>query len=57
MKKSPLHILTAYCIVAATVCLVAGMFVVGLTDKYAASRDFVEYWAAGQPLIHHAKPA
>jgi hypothetical protein len=40
-EKSIAH-LTAYCIVAATVCLVAGMFVVGLADKYAAIRDFIE---------------
>ena len=56
MKKSPLRVFAAYGIVVATVCLLAGMFVVGSTDKYAANRDFIEYWAAGQLLIHGENP-
>ncbi len=56
MKKSPLRVFAAYGIVFATVCLLAGMFVVGSTDKYAANRDFIEYWAAGQLLIHGENP-
>jgi hypothetical protein len=27
-----------------------------LSSKYAASRDFVVYWATGQQLAHHANP-
>jgi hypothetical protein len=56
MKKSPLRVLAAGCIVAAGFCLVAGIYIVGLTDKNAAERDFIEYWAAGQQLVHGANP-
>ena len=28
----------------------------GITDKYAANRDFIEYWAAGQQLVQHQNP-
>jgi hypothetical protein len=35
---------------------VAGIYVVGLTEKDAAARDFIGYWAAGQQLIHGADP-
>jgi hypothetical protein len=36
--------------------LVTGTFVVLLRPNAAGSRDFVEYWAAGQQLMHHANP-
>jgi len=32
------------------------MYVVGLSDKNAAARDFISYWAAGQQLTHSANP-
>lgn len=56
MKKSPLRVVAACCILAAAFCFVAGMFVVVLTDKNATERDFIEYWAAAQQLIHGANP-
>lgn len=34
----------------------AAVVVTLLTDRYAGSRDFVTYWAAGQQLVHHADP-
>ncbi len=56
MKRSPLRVFAAGCIIAAGFCLVAGIYVVGLTEKDAAARDFIGYWAAGQQLIHGADP-
>jgi hypothetical protein len=34
----------------------AGVFMLSLTDKSAADRDFIQYWAAGQQLVHGANP-
>ena len=56
MKRSPLRVFAAACIIAAGFCFVAGIYIVGLTDKDAAARDFIGYWAAGQQLIHGADP-
>lgn len=56
MKKSPLRALAAACIVAAGVCFVVGVYIVGLSDKNAAERDFISYWVAGQQLVHGANP-
>lgn len=55
-KKSPSRVVAAVCIVLACVGLVVGMFVIFLSDKDAAARDFIEYWAAGQLLVHGANP-
>jgi hypothetical protein len=33
-----------------------GILVFTLSEKEAASRDFICYWAAGQQLVHHANP-
>jgi hypothetical protein len=32
------------------------MYVFTLTDKMASEKDFIEYWGAGQQLIHGANP-
>jgi len=32
------------------------MYVVGLTNKNAAERDFISYWATGQLLVHGQNP-
>ena len=56
MKKSPWRVVAAACIVLACACFVVGMFVTFLTDKNATERDFIEYWAAGQQLVHGANP-
>jgi hypothetical protein len=55
-KVSPLRLVGASCIVVAGVCLVASILFFGLSDKSATKRDFIEYWAAGQQLIHGADP-
>jgi len=55
-KASPLRIFGASCIVFAGFCLVASILFFGLSNKSAANRDFIEYWAAGQQLIHGANP-
>lgn len=55
-KTSALRAVSASCIVVAGFCLVVGILFFGLSDKSAANRDFIEYWAAGQQLIHGANP-
>jgi hypothetical protein len=42
--------------VIAGACLVACILFFGMTEKGAANRDFIEYWTAGQQLIHGASP-
>jgi len=56
MKKIPWRGLAAASIVAAGLCFVVGIYVIGLSDKNAAERDFISYWAAGQQLAHGANP-
>ncbi|SRR5579875_860321 len=56
MNKSPWRVVAAACIAIAAAGLILGLLVAGITDKYAANRDFIEYWAAGQQLLHHANP-
>ena len=54
--RSRVRVFGAACIAIATACLLVGMLEADITDRYAASRDFIEYWAAGQLLIQHANP-
>ena len=56
MKASLWRTIAAAGIVAAGFCFVAIVFTVSLTDKDAADRDFIEYWAAEHQLIHGANP-
>jgi hypothetical protein len=55
-KTNASRVFAACCIVVAGFCLVAGILFFGLSDKSAANRDFIEYWAAGQQMIHGANP-
>ena len=55
MKKS-LRVVAASLIVLAGVCLLATVYVVGLSDKNAGERDFISYWAAAQQLVHGQNP-
>jgi hypothetical protein len=48
--------LAAAGIVVGGFCLMATIFAVNLTDKSAASRDFIGYWAAGQQIVRGANP-
>jgi len=43
-------------IVVVTFCALIVLFQMRITDEFAANRDFVEYWAAGQQLVRHANP-
>ncbi|MDR3772258.1 MAG: glycosyltransferase 87 family protein [Terracidiphilus sp.] len=54
--KKPLRVLAAAAIVAAGLCFVVVLYMVGLSDKNAAGRDFISYWAAGQLLVHGKNP-
>jgi hypothetical protein len=56
MKANPWRVLAAAGIIAAGLCFGLGVYVVGLSDKNASERDFIEYWAAGQQLAHGANP-
>ena len=55
-QKGPWHVVAAVCIIVATAGALVGLMMVGVTEKYAANRDFIEYWAAGQQLAQHANP-
>jgi hypothetical protein len=48
--------IAAALIVVAGICLVAGIYASSLTAKSAAERDYIEFWAAGQQLVHHQNP-
>ena len=56
MNRQPLRMLAAGGIVLASAALLVGILLAGLSDKYAANRDFIEYWAAAQQLVHHQNP-
>lgn len=43
-------------IVAAGFALVVALYAAGLTPAGATERDYIQYWAAGQQLVHHADP-
>jgi hypothetical protein len=55
LKKS-LRVLAASLIVLAGVCLLATVYVFGLSDKNAGERDFISYWAAGHLLVRGQNP-
>src|SRR5580698_978190 len=55
-KTSPMRVAAAASIVIAGFCLVTAILFISMSDKSAASRDFIEYWAAGQQLVHGANP-
>ncbi len=48
--------LAAAGIVAAGACLVVAILVLGMDNKAAARRDYIQYWALEQQLAHHANP-
>lgn len=56
MNRNPLRMLAAGGIVMASAALLVGILLAGLSDRYAANRDFIEYWAAGQQLVDHQNP-
>jgi hypothetical protein len=56
VKAKPWRVIAAGCIVLAGVVFIVGLYAIGLTQKSAAQRDYIEYWAAGQELVHGANP-
>jgi hypothetical protein len=56
VKRSPLRMLAAACILAAGFLAVAGAYVATLSDQTATERDYIEYWAAGQQVVHGRNP-
>ena len=54
--KNRLRVFAAACIIAAGAALVAGIYAVGITDKNATERDYIQYWSAGQLLAHGQNP-
>jgi Glycosyltransferase family 87 len=55
-KKSPLRMLAAGCILGAGILCVIGAYMAGLTNQSATERDYIEYWAAGQQVVHGSNP-
>ena len=56
MKKISWRAFAPALIIAAGLGFIIGIYVIGLSDKNAAARDFISYWAAGQQLAHGANP-
>ena len=56
MKKIPWRALAAASIIAAGLCAVVAIYTIALSDKNAAERDFISYWAAGHELARGANP-
>jgi len=54
--KSLARKLAAALIVAAGVCLVAGVYAFSIDNRNVTGRDFIEYWAAEKQLIQGANP-
>ncbi|MGD0910897.1 MAG: glycosyltransferase family 87 protein [Terracidiphilus sp.] len=46
----------AAAIVAVGACFILGIYALTIDDKNATGRDYIQYWAAGQQLTHHANP-
>lgn len=49
---TPLRMFAAFCMLAVAVCILA----FGTSTDVAANRDFIQYWPAGQQLVHHSNP-
>ncbi len=56
MKKSPGRSLAAAAIVAIGFLFLAGVLTVGFAKTNPGGKDFIEYWAVEQGLIHFARP-
>ena len=56
MKRSPLRIFAAACIVVAGICIISAIVVKGWDRRSLTSGDFIQYWAAEQQLVHGANP-
>jgi Glycosyltransferase family 87 len=54
--RIPARKLAAAAIVAAGACLLVAILILGIDDKSATGRDFIQYWALEQQLAHGANP-
>jgi hypothetical protein len=55
-KNSPLRKLAAGFIIGFGLLCAIGIYSAGLSNKDATERDYIEYWAAGQLVVHGANP-
>jgi len=56
MKQGSGRKVAAACIVLGGALLVCAIYSIGLTNKSATERDYIQYWAAGRLLVSHANP-
>jgi len=56
MKMRPWRVFAAACIVVVGFCAIAAIFYLSLYKTNVTERDFVEYWAGEQQLVHGANP-
>lgn len=54
--RSPLRMFVAGCMVVAGFAYFMGLYAMDLTPADVTQRDFIQYWAAGLQLVHHADP-
>lgn len=54
--RSRWRVFAAALIIAAGACLVGAVEFIGVSNQSATQRDFIEYWAVGRQLVHHASP-
>ncbi len=54
--RTALRKLAAAGMIAAGFLLIVLLYAKGLTPAQVTQRDYIEYWAAGQQLVHHADP-
>ncbi|HWE84548.1 MAG TPA: glycosyltransferase 87 family protein [Terracidiphilus sp.] len=54
--RSRVRIFAAGCIVASGLVLLVVVYAQRLTPDEVTERDYMEYWAAGHQLVHHADP-
>jgi hypothetical protein len=56
MKRSPLRFFAAATIVAAGFAFISAVLIVSQGNAKPGRKDFIEYWAAEQGLVHAANP-
>jgi hypothetical protein len=56
MNKQPMRVFAFCCMITVSLCFVVGGLVLTTSDKDTTKRDYIEYWAAGQQLVHGANP-
>ena len=56
MKRSPLRIFAAACIVVVGICLIVAIYTFSLDDKSICQRDSSGYWATEFQFLHGANP-